>query len=752
MEMAPSTSTPMPSQTTTIKPAMTSEGNPDVCNCPEVDLSPTISVCKVCTKRDPYDTNFSTLRESPFAPLTEYEMGFINKIMITKRYISTSKNIAAKRAGHMFLLVNEKEKILDYLDHNGTFPGRYAKVIVMRGQTNDVMEYKVGPLTGNPSDLQIEELRKDGEIPFNSRPYDSAEYSHIYATVRNHFTTINPLLEDSFAGASFQTDIRFQYGLLPSLDTNDRRSNVYLYLKLGGYPTVRILPVTCVVHHPGVDYSTWYASDFYYASQGPFDSGQEMLDAYNAGTLRNITYPPLYRILHQTEFDLVQSRWEPFREHSDIPPPRTYPPEGVRYSISGHRVKWMDWEFEFSSNPMRGPAIFDVKFKKKRIAFEISLQDVTLLYSSQTNGAGPPALSDTGFLLGNYNAPVYGLDCPKHGTIIQASKFLYGNFKEIPAACVFEADGQRPLWRNKKYGLADHHLILRVSMNLGNYDYAMDFKFKLDGSLETLLSASGFLFGAFWDPNDPYLNKETNTQTLFGYRIADYLLGPIHDHNYLFKIDLDIEGRNNSFETRHWRTASTLEAFQTQSNVTKKPGYFYFNNTRYIEYETHEEEASFLIDPLKPKEWSVVNENERNKWGNKRGYRIIPYTSSAEILQEHTMLNAWDNLNFTFAVTKYKSSEQHGTTSWYDLQSPKQAFGGVGRMLNGESIRHEDLVVWMNYKFMHIPSAEDIPMTLSQHGGFIIKPYNYFNRTPVFDVQSHLRSGDPYQPKPCYES
>lgn len=725
------------------------------CKCPTsmpftTQKMPSEQNCQKCPKRNPVE-QVENENMSPFAPLSEYEMAYVLKILSLKGYASSSSVFASNRPAYMYLMITEKDKILDYLDKNKTFPGRYAKVLVVRGRHDDVMEYKVGPLNRNTSDVKIEPLRKDGEIHFNSRPYDSAEYPMINNVLSRHFRAINTLLQNSFDGATFPTTIRLNYGLMPSNDVNDRKSTVYLFLHAGGYSTVRILPVTCIIHHPGINTREWYASDFYYASQGPFKSGQELMDAYKAGTLRNITFPPYYRTLHQHELDLVRNNSEPIREYSDLPPPRTYVPKGARYSIKGHQVKWMDWEFDFTSNQMRGPAVFDVRFKKKRIAYEISLQDVTLLYSSQTNGAGPTVLSDTQFLLGNFNPPRLGLDCPDHGSILYASKFLYQSPKVIPAACVFEADGQKPLWRHKSSGLTDHHLILRVSMSLGNYDYAMDFKFQLDGSLETLLYASGFLFGATWDPDDPYLDDEKSA-TPFGYRILDYLIGPIHDHNYLFKIDLDIEGRNNSFETRHWRAGSTLEAFQSRANVTEKPGYFYFNNTRYVEYEMLENESSFLINPSQPKQWSVVNENERNIWGNIRGYRIIPYTSSAEILQDHTMLNAWDHLNFTFAVTKHKIAEEHGTTSWYDLQNPAHPFGGVGRMLNNENVRGEDLVVWMNHKFMHIPSAEDLPMTLSVPGGFVIKPYNYFDRTPVFDVQSHYDTNDPYTLEPCLES
>lgn len=712
--------------------------------------------CRDCPTRNPDRSTGNETRTSPFAPLTLDEMTMSVKALSFQGYITEkSYSLKENRVAHVYLYPAEKSRVLEYLDNNGTFPGRYAQVNVIRGAQNppDVMEYKVGPLHEIITKIKVELLRNDSEIHFNRRPYDTAEYSGIIKAATKNIDDIKLLLSESFDGAAYPRSIGIQYASLPSLKQEDRMSTVFLFLRLGGYLTIRILPVTCIVHHPGIDQNQWFASDFYYASQGPFRSWTEVQEAYNNGSLRKVTFPKSYRNSHYSEFDLTFNDSLPERDLSNLPPPRTYEPEGPRYTIRGNRISWMGWEVEFSSSPMHGPALFDIQFKNKRIAYEISLQDVTLIYSSQTNGAGPPVLSDTIFLLGSYNTPRFGLDCPERSFILYASKYFYGNSQNKKAACVFEADGQRPLWRYGSRGLSDHHLIIRASMNLGNYDYTLEWKFFLDGSLETLLSASGYLFGAFWDPDDPNLNGSEKSSTPFGYRISDFQLGPIHNHNYVFKADLDILGLKNSFQAVHWRSDSTLEAFRTRANITSKPGYFYFNNTRFLEPEILENENSFSVNPFEPKYFTVINENERNYWGNVRGYRVIPYSKSAEVLKEHVMLNAWEDLNFNLAVTKQKHREQYGTTSWYDITHPKQAFKGVGRMLNNETVRHEDLVLWISEKFFHAPSAEDLPMTLSVPSGFMLKPFNYFDRTPVFDVQSHFSSySNPYLINQCYEN
>jgi len=712
--------------------------------------------CRYCQGREPVQTVGNESMTSPFASLTSAEINAALSLLRSRGLVDFSEELHTKRAISIELFLAEKAKVLDYLDKNGVFPGRFAKVHVVRGSLGDIMEYKVGPL--NNEEMNITALVREGEIPFNSRPYDRIESIAVQGVVTPHLIAIEKLLDESFDGATHQNGLmRKNIYPLPSLDPQDRTSGVYLYLYGMGIATLTMVPVSFTLHQPGIDTTVWYASDFYYLGQGPFDSGAELQEAYNKGKLRTITFPKGYRDTKSNLYRLQQNASLPSRFNDNIEPPRSYAPSGSRFVIKGSKVMWMGWEFEYASSSLMGPRIYDVRFKGQRIAYEISLQDVTLIYTGQTSGSGPPALSDTVFSLGSYNNPRIGLDCPDRGRILTVSKFRYQKAQEEPSACVFEADGQKPLWRHAQRGLADHHLIVRASMNLGNYDYSMEWRFHLDGSVETLLTASGYLYGAFWDAGDPdvLLTPSENTFTPFGYKISDYLIGPIHDHTYVFKADVDILGTNNSFETVHWRAGSTLDAFKSRYNITEKPGYYLFNYTRYLEPEILENEHGYTSDPYKHKYFTVVNENERNAWGVRRGYRVVPYSTVAENLpSDHPMMDPWGHLRHQVSVTRRRESEQHATSSWYDLQLPVRSRGGLDKMLNNETIRNSDIVLWIVEKFLHAPTSEDLPITLNVVTGFKLQPYNYFDRTPTFDIPAHYNSGtEPYPlNEPCYEN
>ncbi|KAL4222454.1 hypothetical protein ACF0H5_018494 [Mactra antiquata] len=662
------------------------------------------------------------------------------------------ESLSDDRISHIYLYPTPKDVVLHYLDNNGTFPGRYAKVHVNRGSRTppDVMEYKVGPLNVSFNDMSVTKLRQDGEIAYNRRPYETFESNILYNFMLPFLKNVSTLIEDSLDEGYSEHNVFPSFAFQPCWTISDRISNVVVVLNLEDARTLGLLPVSCVVHHPGTDTSLWYTSDWYYNSHGPYSDVEDMLSDYQSGSFSAIKLGTNYIHDKTREFELVRNESLPPRFQSDIPPPKTYEPRGPRYSITGHRVKWMGWDMEITSDPIRGPAIFDIHFLRERIAYEISLQDITLLYSAQSNGHGPIVLSDTFYHVGTYNNPIRNVDCPARSYVMNTTLFLVGTVMSEEALCIFEADGQTPLWRHGDKGLTDHYLVIRAALNLGNYDYIVEWNFHLDGSIRTLLTASGYLYGAFWKNKDTMTSGEDSFSP-FGYRLGKYLQGPIHDHTYTFKVDLDVLGSKNSLETMTWKAGSSNEVFQNYLNISR-PLYFLFNDTRYVTSEILDTETSFITDPKNPKFWTVVNEEKRNKWGSKRGYRIIPQTMFAEILHDHVMLKPWDQLKFHVAICQRKDSEPYATNSIYDVTHPDaQPISGFIK-LDNENIRKEDLVILISNKFYHLPTTEDVPITIAAKTSFTLKPFNYFDRTPTFDLNARYSATDPYSSVPCYEN
>ena len=72
---------------------------------------------------------------------------------------------------------------------------------------------------------------------------------------------------------------------------------------------------------------------------GPYDTAKALLDAYNAGSLRKFSFPKGYRAEQFAK--TVPIRSGDLRENAEKPPSTTYDPEGPRYKIHDHTIRYL---------------------------------------------------------------------------------------------------------------------------------------------------------------------------------------------------------------------------------------------------------------------------------------------------------------------------------------------------------------------------------------------------------------------------
>ena len=398
----------------------------------------------------------------------------------------------------------------------------------------------------------------------------------------------------------------------------------------GDVDLIHILPLSGRIHNPGTNVSQWYVYDFHYLNQGPYRTAYDLMDAYNNGSIRKVKFEDGYL---DTIFDRIfpkRDSSKPYREHADKHGARTYYPDGPRYTVDGTHVKWMGWSFDVSGGQIRGPALFDVRFKNERILYELAVNDISLNYAMDSHSQNNIIYADAtyGIMGGFPTALIRGVDCPEHGTVLQTTYWDSGSQQayDITSICIFEADGQEALWRHSgsdfEAGMRNRYLVVRIPTIIGNYDYTFEFNFYLDGKIFNYAKASGYIQTSFWDEHDPKWPDKTRDS--FGYRLSDYMTGPIHDHMFGFKVDFDLIDRNNSFQVVKWKAGPVLDAIRTQNNgITEAPEYFIYNETRYLEWMRHEQEVG-IRDTEDQQFWLVVNDRHRNEWGVERGYQIAP--------------------------------------------------------------------------------------------------------------------------------
>lgn len=502
-----------------------------------------------------------------------------------------------------------------------------------------------------------------------------------------------------------------------------------------------VLPLSFSVDGSDGDPSMWVAKDFYYNKQGPFTRDQ-LLKKYKDGTLNKVIIPKDHWAKLQDQVFPARGTRTP-RPTTEIPGPRTYMPAGNRYTVNGRTIKWMDWEFHAGYNFRAGTSFHDIKFKGQRIAYEMSLSEVFLTYSADDPVGGNVIFFDATFGNGEYREMIRDIDCPDYATYIDNTWWAApGGAQDAKrATCIFESwNSGGPMWRRGGpfvSGIKDETLSVRTMLTNGNYDYSCTFTFNIAGVLRVDLTSTGFLQTHYFSPNDPPSNS-------MAYRLHDYIGGSLHDHTFGFKVDFDVNSKENTFQTIKYKWGDTKDALNEgrPSAYNAKPPYMLWDKARYVQRTNHSKETRMDVDPKNPGTWLFGDITKKNKWGNPRMYKLFVNDAHAlaGVPDDHIAMKkgaASFTKNF-LTVTHYKEEEQD-ITGHYDLNRLDDPQVDFKSFVNDESIAQKDLVAWVALSAMHLPHSEDFPMTNNLKHGLTIAPYNFFDENPTMDMPNFHR-------------
>ena len=232
--------------------------------------------------------------------------------------------------------------------------------------------------------------------------------------------------------------------------------------------------------------------------------------------------------------------------------PRSYYPDGRRYKVDGHHVTWQGWDFNFGVKTVQGLHVDDIRFKGERVVYELSAQELGAFYSGDSPLSMHTSFFDSIVFIGRETYQLIpGLDCPEHATFFDFVHYLQGKaFVFEKSVCVFEQDMGIPLRRHYEtdhkgdyhyvQAMQDNALIIRSMIVAYNYEYINDVIFRQQGGIETKLTFTGYILPTFF-------TDESDTSG--GFEVFPNGQGNIHHHLAQFKVDLDIKGTSNRFET-----------------------------------------------------------------------------------------------------------------------------------------------------------------------------------------------------------
>lgn len=625
----------------------------------------------------------------------------------------------------------EKEAVLGYLEEDKAKPARKALVVIFEGEGSPpfVQEYIV-TLPNNSGDITYES-RSGNPIPFNTRPYDQVQRKALDKIVLEATTKTFRLLNESYDGFCYHNCtnklLKF-HPQGPFGKTRDERTTWLQFTRDLEGESLHPVDFQLYIDFPGSDVSKWKVSKVYYNGQ-TFNTVDDLLFQYNKqnAILKSFIPAPKTPLFSSYDPSGIPQSQKARRS------PRMFEPDGKRFSVSGRHIKYMGWSFDFRMDSVSGPQLFDIRFKDKRIVYELSLQEAISFYSGFS-----PYFMAADFVYGGWAMGaktfelVGGVDCPETSEFFDVVHFVDTEQPQAikNALCVFEMDSGIPLRRHfetngTRYrfyeGLASRVLVLRTIITVRNYDNIFDFVFYQSGAIEVKSTPTGYVQSE---------NDRQELDDLFGHEIHTKLLGNLNDHIFHYKVDLDVDGRLNSFEKIEIATQDTANDWLPPERKILK-----ILRPQEVRLETDSAEVK-KIDFDKPTFYNIYSD-KKNKFESKRGYLIQPLSAVKQLLPEGNLITnmaPWSV--YPLVVTTYKENELR-SSSLYNQNSPTQPvvnFESFFQDIN-DNIVDKDLVAWVSIGCIEIPSSEDVPNVASaaNTARFFLRPFNYFDAGPSTD-------------------
>ncbi|NXX19269.1 AOC1 oxidase, partial [Podargus strigoides] len=624
---------------------------------------------------------------SIFADLSAAELRAVRAFLLSRPELGLSPTRGGPLAKNTLFLVEllppKKRSALRYLDRGGPRPQRQARAVVFFGGQAEpnVTEFAVGPLP-RPSSYRPLRFKGGRAIPFAARPMTQREYELLHRAMVEAMAPLERLLRDATGfgyGNCSRRCLTFSDIAPRGLAPGERRSWLVLQRFVEGF-FLHPVGLEVLVEHRDPDPRRWAVRQLWYNGQY-FSSPRELAERYEQGTLAvaRLPEPPARQLFSSYEPRGRFSTGTPTAVHGA----RVCEPQGRRYRLRGNRLEYGGWSLAFRLRSSAGLQLFDLRFNGERVAYEVSVQEAVAFYGGHTPAAMQTKYMDAGWGMGSVTYELArGIDCPETATYLDAHH-LYdadGPVRFPAAICVFELPTGVPLRRHFDSdfqggfhfyaGLEGQALVLRTTSTVYNYDYIWDFLLFPNGVMEAKVHATGYIHATFYTPQG----------RRYGSRVHSHLLGNLHTHLVHYKVDLDIAGTGNSFETMDIR----------------------FEN---------------ISSPWSPGGPSTAG------GATGVGDGSVPSGGLDPVLVPR---------RYHLAVTRHHENEP-SSSSIYNQNDPWEPLVSFESFLrDNETIEDQDLVAWVTVGFLHVPHAEDVPNTATPGNavGFFLRPFNFFDEDP----------------------
>ena len=412
-------------------------------------------------------------------------------------------------------------------------------------------------------------------------------------------------------------------------------------------------------------------------------------------------------------------------------PIRITMPEGSSIHLDGQAVSWENWRLRFGIDNREGLIIYNVKLldqgKERSVMYRGSMPEMVVPYGAPSLLQAAYNFFDAGeYRLGQGIArPMTpGADAPENAFYLPATLHREDGtpYELRNAVAIFEEYGGT-LWRHGTVSRRATNLAIKYYTQIENYDYGFTWRFKEDGTIDVDIELTGIVevqgvhrtnaMDAA-DKND--LSYEGHT---FGTLVKPHVEAINHQHFFVFRLDMDIDGANNGVMEMNSK-AVPLGTANPYGNA------FYVEHTHFMS----ELQARRNINYETARCWHIMNPAVHNTLGQHTGYMLMPGSQAVPFMPPGTVVRKKAGfLDHQFWVTQYAEGEEYPAGLY---PASNKVYDGLPQWTSrNRPIDNNDVVLWYVAGITHIVRPEEWPVMPAHHMGFSLMPFGFFSENPT---------------------
>ena len=411
---------------------------------------------------------------------------------------------------------------------------------------------------------------------------------------------------------------------------------------------------------------------------------------------------------------------------TDLRPLEIIQRDGPSFTVTGHVIEWQRWRLHAHIDPVEGLVISDVSYvdggRRRSILHRASISEMVVPYGDTGNDFYFRNVFDAGEYNLGKTVGSLSLGCDCLGEIRYLDAVLAdesGTPQTITNAICMHEEDYGILWKHWNFRYADEpevrrsrRFVVSAIHTIGNYEYGFFWYFYLDGTIQFEAKLTGIVQTRAIPPG---------ATPEFGTLVAPQLDAPNHQHLFNMRLDLEIDGPNN--------TVVEVDAVGRPVGPGNEHGNAIVARKTAI---TNERDARRACDPATARTWHVINPNVTNRLGTPVGYKLVPFVGPTLLAApESDLARRAEFARHHLWVTRYDPKQMHAAGD-YPNQHPGD---GLGEWVKEErDLVNTDVVLWHTFGTSHLPRPEDWPIMPCDYVGFTLKPAGFFNRNPSLDV------------------